>query len=441
MNKRMSRASIVALAIACACPLSANAAKVFMMGGSVADNNDALYAGLRAATSRNWTPNTNSYSNCSADWNATPCPRIAVVTASALNYTAGANVFNTNDPNTGALSYYNLFQKHGFSPKHITAHSDNASTHSYSGNSNGDANIALVNQADVIFFNGGDQARAAVTFLTAGGDTPLMAAIRARVNSGSLIMAGTSAGSMIQGNAMFGEGVAYGYLYFNANLAPKALGSSTGLKDDRNGTSALAYFDNGGKMTGFGFAGSNVAVDTHCNARGRVARTLAAMKNLGKTQGICVDEDSALYLNGSVGTAFGTNGVTITDTSSATFPVDSYFRVNGALATFLTSGDTYNFSTKTATSTKALITRPYYSTYYDSADILGANEITKTLTRTVDSTASYHVGSAPKPTYSSGPTYPSNAFTYKMKFYKNANTAGYYSNGKYTAVKVSVDIY
>ncbi|MFZ6843770.1 cyanophycinase [Undibacterium sp. RuTC16W] len=423
-------------------PFSAYAAKVFMMGGATAEANNEIYAGLRAATSRNWTPNTSIYTNCVTDWATTSCPRVAVVTASADTAAYGDNVYNNDDATTGALSYIKLFQKHGFAPKHITAHADNYSSDSYSGNAAGDANIAIINQADVVFFNGGDQSRAARTFLSnSGADTPLMAALRARVNNGSLVIAGTSAGTMIQANPMIGEGVAYGVLYFNANFASKPVGSSTGLKDDRSGTSSLAYAENAGTMKGFGFAGANVAVDTHCNARGRVARLLAGMRNTAKTQGICVDEDTAIYLNGSAASVFGTNGVSIADTATATFPTASYFKVTGAQVTYLTSGDSYNLSTKTATSSKSLITRPYYATYYDSAAILGANEITKSLTWIVDSTTTYNVGTAPTPVYTSGATYPSSALAYKIKFYKDSNTKGYYSSGKYSAVRVLVDIY
>jgi len=435
---------LAALATAAlAAPFAAHAqVKVFMLGGAVADSNNAIYAGLRAATGKDWSPNTSSYSNCSTNWSTTLCPKIAVITASAESKAVGVDAFANNDPTSGKLGYYNLFQKYGFSPKHVTAHIDNYTSASYSGNSEGDANIALVNQADVVFLNGGDQSRAARTLLKNDGtDSPLMAAIRTRVNSGALIIAGTSAGTMIQGNAMYGEGIAYGYIYYNANLAQKSVGSSTGLRDDRYGTTALQYYDNGGKMTGLGFVGGNVAVDTHCNARGRVARTLAAMRNLGKTQGICVDEDAALYLNGSTGKMFGNNGVSVMDTSAATFPTGSYFRVYGARVTYLTHGDAINMSTKAVTSTKTLITRQYYATPYDSTNVLGPDEITRSITRIVDSTTSYNLGSAPVPVYDTAPTYPASAPVIRMKFYKDANTKGYYSSGRYTAVNVLVDIY
>lgn len=424
-------------------PFSASAAKVFMLGGSVLNSNNEVYAGLRAATDRDWSPDTDNLENCSTNWSLTTCPRIAVMTASAENSDAGEDVFKNDSPQSNDLGYYHLFQKYGFSPKHISAHINNFLTDSYAGNEAGDRNIDIAERADIIFFNGGDQARSVHTLLTSTGhDTPLMAAIRRRVNDGSLIIAGTSAGTAVQGQMVYGEGSAYGYIYFNANLAEKAVNSETGLKDDVEGRNVLAYSENGGKMMGLGFAGPNIAVDTHCNTRGRVARNLAAMKSLEATQGICVDEDTAIFLDDNVGTVYGSNGVTIADTSTAVFSEGAHFKVSGAKLTYLTSGDSFDFRTKVATSSKALITMPYYDeTEYQSDNILGSNEITKSITHVVDSAAPYILGKAPAPVRKSGTSYGQEAQTFSFKFYRNEQTTGYFRDGAYTAVDVLIDIY
>lgn len=419
----------------------AHAAKVFMLGGSVAQENSEIYAGLRAATARNWSPDIGNDSNCSIDWNTTACPRIAVVTASAVGSSSGVAVFNTDSGTSNSFSYFKLFERHGFSPKHISAHIDNFETDAYGGNPAGDVNIAIVKQADIIFFNGGDQARAARTFLTAGGaDTPLMAVIRRRVERGHLVMAGTSAGAMVQGKTMYGEGSAYGYIHFNGSLAAKAADSVTGLKNDLAGNTDLAYWQNGGKMPGFGFAGEGIAVDTHCNKRGRVIRNIVAMKSLDKTLGICVDEDTALYLDGHVGTVFGSHGVTVADTSMARFADDTHFKVSGAKLTYLTSGDSYDFIQKKAISSKPLIVESNGGEFVESANILAPDEITRAITRVVGSDALALLGNAPAPTLPNGLTFGADAKVYKIKFYKNEQTAGYASAGKTTAVNVLVDI-
>lgn len=424
-------------------PLSAHAVKVFMLGGSVLNSNNEVYAGLRGATDRDWSPDTDNIENCSTNWSLTTCPRIAVITSSAESSEAGDDVFKNDNPQSNDLGYYHLFQKYGFSPKHVSAHVNNFATDSYDGNEAGDRNIDIVERADVVFFNGGDQSRSVRTLLTAAGkDTPLMAAIRRRVNQGSLIIAGTSAGTAIQGNIVYGEGSAYGYIYFNANLAEKPVNSETGLKDDVDGRNVLAYSENGGKMMGLGFAGSNIAVDTHCNTRGRVARNLAAMKSLEATQGICVDEDTAIYLDDHVGTVYGSNGVTIADTSTAVFSEGAHFKVSGARLTYLTSGDSFDFQTKAVSSSKTLITMPYYDeTEYQSDNILGSNEITRSITYVVDSAAPYILGKAPAPVRKSGSSYGQEAQTFSFKFYRNEQTTGYFRDGAYTAVDVLVDIY
>ena len=177
-----------------------------------------------------------------------------------------------------------------------------------------------------------------------------MAIIRRRVERGKLVMAGTSAGTMVQGQTIDGKGSAFGYIHFNGSLAAKQADSETGLKNDLAGNTDLAYWQNGGKMPSFGFANEDIAMDTHCSKRGRVIRNIVAMKSLAKTQGICVDEDTALYLDGHVGTIFGSNGVTIAATSMARFDGETHFKVSGAKVTYLTSGDSCDFSRKRAIS-------------------------------------------------------------------------------------------
>ena len=420
---------------------TAHATKVYLMGGAVAATNSLVYQGLRQATGKDWSPNPSSLRNCSADWNTTRCPRVAVVTSAAPDSTAGRDAYETTDPTSGALSYHDLFQKHGFSPRHITLHVDNAGTAAYDGTVDGDANLALVDQADVVFFNGGDQARHARAWLRAdGSDTPLLAALRARVVRGSVVAAGTSAGTAIMGDPTYGEGVPYGYIYFNAQLADKSVASSSGLRDDREGTASLRYFENGGKLTGFGFVGAGIAVDTHFDARGRLGRMLPALRSLGYTLGIGVDEDTAFYVDGDVGTVYGSHSVFVVDTRSAHFPTGSHFRITGAAVSLLTSGDRYNLRTQLASSSKPPLGRPYYRRAYDSDDVFAAYEITASITRTVDTLARVCRGSAVVPSYATGPRYPDDAPLVNLRFYRGSATQGFYGGGRYTALKVLVDI-
>jgi cyanophycinase len=431
---------------------AANAGSIYLMGGGYADKNTDLFVnGLRKATGKDasFVPNVNSTSNCGTNWATTSCPRIAIITSSKATYAEGLDSFQ-NDLGSGAnvkRSFYNLFQTHGFSPKFITAHIDNYSAHSYSGNTAGDANIAVINQADVVWFAGGDQAKIARTwFKNDGTDTPLAAALRTRWNNGSgnIVMSGDSAGNHIMNTTMHGGGISYGYIYFGGNLQAKAITDFAQFGDTRDGTTALRYYDNGASMKGFGFLPNTLLSDTHFDSRsGRLGRLIAAQRSIGRTQGFGVDEDTGVLVNTSTQTAkvFGSGTFIISDTSGASFNTTSPMTVSGVRVSLLTSGDTYNYSTKAITSSKSLITSPYYSSFYDSPDIFSAYETSKSITRIVDSSAASNIGTAPRPVYSTNPKYPTGAAAYKVKFTKDSQTKGYFSGGKYTAAKVLVQIY
>lgn len=449
--KRWPIAGILAGALLAAAPV--HAGKIYLMGGGYDDANVDLFVnGLRKATERDssYTPDLNSTSNCSSNWATTACPRIAVVTSSKENYAVGLDAFENdldNGDGTVKRSYYNLFQTHGFSPRFITVHVDNYGSHAYSGNSAGDANIAIVNQADVVWFAGGDQARIARSWLrNDGSDTPLAAALRARWNANSpgFVVGGDSAGNHAMNSLMHGGGISYGYLYYRADLPTVSVPQFADFGDTRDGLTALRYFENGARLKGLSFLPGNLLSDTHFDARsGRLGRLLAAMRSMGRQQGFGVDENTGLLVDTNNHTArvFGSGPVIIADLSAATYPSGSYWKVNGARVSLLTAGDSYNYSTQVISSSKALIGTRYYSGYYDSADIFSAFETSRVLTRVVDQSASYNLGAAPAPDYSSAPYYPASAPTITLRFTRDASSKGHYSAGRYTVVKVKLDIY
>lgn len=88
----------------------------------------------------------------------------------------------------------------------------------------GQANYQLLRDADIIFFDGGDQIRHSRCWLTDDGKPlPIFQLIRDRGISDKVILAGTSAGTMIWSNPAYGGGSSYGHLYFSdlVGLAPK----------------------------------------------------------------------------------------------------------------------------------------------------------------------------------------------------------------------------
>ncbi|HEY8880629.1 MAG TPA: hypothetical protein VIN03_23865 [Roseateles sp.] len=433
----------------------AAAGKIFLSGGAYEDANTDLFVnGLRKATGRDtgFTPNINSTSNCGTNWATTACPRIAVITAAKDSYATGLDAFQNDIPATSTTSlkrgYYNLFQTHGFSPKFITAHVDNYGVHSSSSTAEGQANIAILNQADAVWFAGGDQAKIIRTLLTdSGADSGLAAALRSRWSngSGSIVIAGDSAGNHALNVTMHAAGVSYGYLYYGADLPDTPVTGWQTLGDTRDGTSALRYLENGATMKALGFLPAGILSDTHFDSRsGRLGRLAAALRDLNVQQGFGVDENTAALVDTSAQTAtiYGANKVLIVDTAGASVQAGSYYKVNGLRVSLLTPGDRYNYASKVVTSSKSAIgTAYYYSSAYNSADIFAALETSKSLTRTVDQTPTTNIGTAPVPVYGSGPSYPSGSPVIRLRLTRDATSKGYYSSGRYTVDKVKVDIY
>ena len=179
-------------------------------------------------------------------------------------------------------------------PKHITLHRDNYQTHGDITVPEGKANLEILQTADIVFFNGGDQSRHVRTWMQDNGnESVLLGVIRQRAKDNHLVLAGTSAGSMMWGQMTFGGGTSFGLLYFanSVGLAPKNVAdgalNGSGLQDTRNGTKSLQYEYNAGKMVGFGMI--NFAVDTHFHARGRLGRLVPMLVNLQVSLGIGID--------------------------------------------------------------------------------------------------------------------------------------------------------
>lgn len=436
---------------------SAVTGKVWLNGGSISQTNTAIFVvGLRQATGKNTSaPNINSTSNCSTDWNTTPCPRVAIVTAAAINQADGVDKFN-NDTTSGTWSYYNLFQRHGFSPKHILSHHDTYASNSGNTSTQGQANIAIINQADLVYVIGGDQSRLARTFLKDdGSDSPLMAAIRSRYNAGSLIYAGDSAGTAIAPSTSYGEGISIGYLNQNT-LRAITPANCPYVAPSANGTPAPSCLthpsniDFGTKIKGFGFI-PNANVDTHFDNRasrsGRLGRMIAALKNIGPSVSYGIDQNTALYVNGDVATVYGAGGVFVAEASSSNFGTGTKFSATAVRLSYLTAGDSFKFSDRTITTSKSYLigstNAPYqFSSAANSSDIFavdanGLGSTTATFRHMADQTPTSSTGSAPSDSYN-----PS-AFTLTFKrdgqtqSYKNAS--GAYS-GPYTIKKALIDI-
>jgi cyanophycinase len=406
--------------------------RLFMGGGSISENNNQVYDAIRKATGKDWNPDRTRFDNC-IEWSRTKCPKIAVATSNGPSYEYGKDVFENDGPK-GQLSYIKLFQKHGFASKHITVHIDNYQVHAFD-TPQGRENMKTLREADIVFFNGGDQSRTFTALIQPNSTaTPLLRVLQERVNSNKLIVYGTSAGSMTNSNVNYGEGTSYGYLFFNGNLNKVTPGRPNGLRDDRDGTGDVFRFtENGGYMNGFGF--TDYFIDTHCSSRGRQIRMMVALQTVGSNHGACVDDDTAFFLDDGVGSVHGTNGVTIVNVKGTRNESGRKYRTSGVRMSFLTEGDTISKDLQIQ-SPKNPITKPYDTVGFDSNDILLKNQIAQSLTHLVDTTSRDNIGKTLTLSF-----FPPNAHVYTVRFYKDRLTKGYVSGSKITSVNVLVEVY
>lgn len=159
--------------------------------------------------------------------------------------------------------------------------------------------------ADGIWIPGGDQN--AITRLLLrpdGGDSPLLAALRARLEAGATI-GGTSAGAAVMSDPMIGGGTSFGALSL-----PRADGPGTSEIDRALWTAK-----------GLGFYRQGI-IDQHFDARARLGRLIRAVLDdpQGRKLGFGVSEDSAMLCDAGTGSfeVLGAGGVYVVDSQDAT---------------------------------------------------------------------------------------------------------------------------
>lgn len=164
------------------------------------------------------------------------------------------------------------------------------------------AAVALINSADAIFFNGGDQSLTWQALRQPdGADTPELLAIRQAVRQGRLIVAGTSAGTAVQAGGqwqgrpvpMISNGTSAHALLHGALAAPAPAAGCQQNNSCPPGVAEqqLTYQPLGGLgLFPFGL------LDTHFSERGREFRLIRLLSDTGSRFGFGVDEASALLV-------------------------------------------------------------------------------------------------------------------------------------------------
>lgn len=215
--------------------------------------------------------------------------------------------------------------------------------------------LKTVQDADIVFLNGGDQARHFRALMHDGGtDSALLKSIRAVLARGGVVM-GTSAGTHVAGNPMFGNGQSYDYLSTNDVHAMSrtdqlpARGVHPRLEHPRD--DSLGSF---GRGLGFW---DGVLLDSHSSARGRLGRMIVALAAAGRTGafrdvavGVGVDENTCVVwdIAARQGRVIGQRGIWIADLGEADLaPAGTRpFKGHGVELSYLMSGDSFSLTRK-----------------------------------------------------------------------------------------------
>jgi cyanophycinase len=178
-----------------------------------------------------------------------------------------------------------------------------------------EARVKLIDEADAVFFTGGDQLR----ITSQVGDTPIYRGMHALYKRGGLI-AGTSAGAAVMPHTML----------------------ISGPSDESSRMSAIEM------APGFAFI-ENVVIDSHFAERGRMGRLIGAVIQNPANLGIGIDEDTAIVVEqGKRFRVIGSGAVYVLDGSTLTYSSVSEEQPEGILSAFdlrlhvLGDGDQYN---------------------------------------------------------------------------------------------------
>jgi cyanophycinase len=176
--------------------------------------------------------------------------------------------------------------------------------------------ISRVEQADIVFFTGGDQLR--LTSIIGG--TPVHDKILEKYQNDNFIYVGTSAGAHRASKSMIYQG-----------SSQEAL-----LKGEIKITRGLGLID-------------HVVIDTHFVKRGRIGRLLQAVVSNPKALGIGLGEDTGLLItDGNEMEALGTgivilvDGRKITDTNITDVDMGEPISIKNMVVHVMSKGDHYS---------------------------------------------------------------------------------------------------
>ena len=189
--------------------------------------------------------------------------------------------------------------------------------------------VELIESYGSVFFTGGDQARIIDSLIANAQETPALQAIRRLYKSGGLV-AGSSAGAAIMSSHMILGGTSGGALSF-------------GRVDDRDSPGLVLG-------QGLGFFPWGI-VDQHFIARGRIGRLVVAVCSTPELYGFGIDENTALFVDGTQALVRGETGVVVVDSKTARVSPDH--NIENIRISFLDDGDGYDLQRCKAIPNKA----------------------------------------------------------------------------------------
>lgn len=186
------------------------------------------------------------------------------------------------------------------------ADTDDVDESAWSDNAWDAALVEGLGQPAGFWFTGGDQMRILQTLRgPEGRESPLLELMRKRLADGAVI-GGTSAGAAVMSRSMIAGGDS-----FRALVEP-VTGAYASTEDQDSGRLFLS--------AGLGFLPTGL-VDQHFDRKARLGRLVRALSETGEQAGFGVDEDTALVVDLTAGTATvaGRGTVTLVDARSARF--------------------------------------------------------------------------------------------------------------------------
>lgn len=253
----------------------------------------------------------------------------------------------------------------------------------------------LIKTCDAVYLMGGDQMLHARCLLNEdGSDNAYMKAIRCVLSRGGFIT-GTSAGCHIMSNPIYSLGESYDTMYLNLK------GEWGELSQINDNGETETWVDGTNLYThGTGLIPEGYLIESHFDARGRLGRLIAGLRDGYKdvTVGIGPDESTGVQIQEvsgeKIGTVVGPRGVFFVDASNAeysepgTTDAAGDFNVTGLRIDYLTEGDTYNFYTKeiVIAAGKTDVAEQENGTYL-TPSIFGAYDTTKAILNLAETTA------------------------------------------------------